>query len=81
MMLPKIGVNRHFPSVMSTTPSFLGSLALPKFELEQVIQYLNHFSLLYYSTSQLGNLLHTKLEYSQLHVGTTQFFLLESFHQ
>ena len=80
-MLPKLGINRHFSSIMSTVPTFLGGLGLPKFELEQAIQHLNYFLLLYNSTSQLGQLLHAKLEYSQLNVGTTNCFLLESYCQ
>ena len=74
-LLPKLGVNRHFPSVMTTAPTFLGGLGLPNFEWEQAIQHINVFSIFYRSTCNLGKLLSMSLEYCQLHIGSTQCFL------
>ena len=80
-MLPRLGVNRHFPAIMSTVPFFMGGLNLPKFEWEQAIQHINIFSIFYRSTCNLGNLLMTTLEYCQLHIGSTQCFLLSSYEK
>ena len=74
-MLPKLGVNRHFPKEMITAPSFLGGLDLPRYKDEQAVQHIQIFFRLYNSNDHLGKLMMTYLEYCQLHVGSSECFL------
>ena len=78
-MLPKLCVNRHFPTDMVTVPYYLGGLNLPRYEWDQGMQHLSYFSTLYGTSDQLGKLFMVELEYCQLHVGSTECFLNTSY--
>ena len=50
-LLPRIKVNRHFPSVMVTAHLTTVGLDLSSIEYEQVIEAINLFTLLYHSST------------------------------
>ena len=33
-LLPRLGINRHFPKVMINVPAYMGGIGLPKYEWE-----------------------------------------------
>ena len=57
----------------------LGGLRLHSLEVESIAQAINHFFLLYIVDTPARLLLKTMIEYMQLEVGITEFFLIRSF--
>ena len=57
----------------------LGDLLLHSLEIESIAQAINHFVLLYLVDTLTRHLFKTMIEYVQLEVGITDFFLMRSF--
>ena len=57
----------------------LGGLGLHLLEVESIVQSINYFVLLYVADILIRLLLKIMIEYAQLEVGTTEFFLKRSY--
>ena len=64
---------------MRSYPVELGGLGLYSLEVESIAQAINHFVSLYVADIQTRLLLKTMIEYTQLEVGITEFFLKRSY--
>ena len=68
-----------FPVLMRFYPVELGRLGLYLLEVESIAQAINYFISLYIADTLIRLLLKIMIEYVQLEVGITDFFLMRSF--
>ena len=79
VILPKIGMNRNFPTFMIPVPPAIGGLDLKSLELEQGLSSLSTLAGLWLSSTPSSILLKTSLELLQLEVGSKLFVLHTNF--
>ena len=79
-LLPKIGVNRNFPTSMIPVSPAIGGLGLRSLELEQGLEQLSLLTGLWTADTPSKSLLTTSLELLQLEAGSSKFILHLPFH-
>ena len=68
-LLPKIKVNRHFPSTMAASSPIIGGLGLPSLEVEQAVEMISLVMSLFPASVATSFYLRESLELLQLESG------------
>ena len=68
-LLPKMGINRNIPTVLTLIPFYMGGFQLKALEVEQCIKLIGAIICCFNSLLLTANLIKHSLEYLQLEMG------------